>query len=192
MDKLVVTLMSACDEVRAVHVTRLVDAATRRVPFQRKVGAGLTREAFEERLRQGRFGHVGLPETAHMLADAMGLPPAREVRTTIGPVIAERAHESGAIPVQPGQVAGLEQSLVLEAAGVQRVRLEMRMAVGEPEPRDAVVIDGSPPLAMTVSTGVAGDEGTAAVVLACLPLVGALEPGLRTMLDVPIRPPWRG
>src|SRR5439155_21452187 len=42
MDRLPLTLAAACVRVDHVHITRIVDAAKRRVPLRAKVGAGLT------------------------------------------------------------------------------------------------------------------------------------------------------
>ena len=44
MDKLVLTLAAAAQRVDFVRVTRIVDASKRRLPLQKKVGAGLTAE----------------------------------------------------------------------------------------------------------------------------------------------------
>jgi hypothetical protein len=192
MDKLVVTLMSACDEVRGVRVRRILDAARRREPFQRKVGGGLTPEQFERLKQSGGLGHVGLAESAQMLADAMGLGGPRELRETLQPMIAERVVTSDYIRIEPGQVAGIDQTATIAVAGSDRVRMELQMYLGAPDQVDAVSIDGSPPLEMTISTGVPGDSATAAVAVHCAPLVPSLAPGLRTMLDVPLRPPIRG
>jgi 4-hydroxy-tetrahydrodipicolinate reductase len=188
MDKLVVTLMSACSAVERVRVERVVDAATRREPFQRKIGAGITPAEFDERKATGRFGHIGLAESAHMLADVMGAAGRRELRESLEPVMAEKRIRTDYLTVEPGRVAGIHQTLSLASDGVPRVEMDMRMYVGAPRPRDAVRIDGSPSLTQEISSGVAGDAGTVNVAIDCAHLVGRLEPGLRTMLDVPLRP----
>lgn len=188
MDKLVVTLLAACDEVRRVRVRRVLDAARRREPFQRKVGGGLSPAGFESRRRAGTLGHVGLVESALMLADAIGIHAPRTVRETLAPVIAERAVRSEFLRVEPGQVAGIDQTAAIEAEGEERVRMELRMFLGAPRSEDAVTIEGKPRLELAISTGVPGDEATAAIVVHCAPLLPALAPGLRTMLDVPLRP----
>ncbi|MCK4314004.1 hypothetical protein KAW04_04490, partial [Candidatus Bathyarchaeota archaeon] len=42
MDTLVITLTAVCQEIEKIKATRVMNAATRRLPFQRKIGAGLT------------------------------------------------------------------------------------------------------------------------------------------------------
>ncbi|MCH7813561.1 MAG: dihydrodipicolinate reductase, partial [Planctomycetes bacterium] len=61
-----------CERIRGVRAERVVNAATRRGPLQRKVGAGLTIEQFAERVAGGKFGHVGYCESGALLAAKMG------------------------------------------------------------------------------------------------------------------------
>ena len=189
MDKFVVTLMAACETVRAVRVVRVVDASTRRGPFQKKIGAGMSRDAFEQASKGGRMGHIGLAESAHMLGDAMGASRQRRLERELRPVIAERSVSTEHVSVEPGQVAGVHEEIVLQAGGTERVRMELDMFVGAPDPRDTVLVEGTPRLEVEIGSGVAGDEGTVAVVVSCVPLVASLAPGLRTMLEVPLAPP---
>jgi 4-hydroxy-tetrahydrodipicolinate reductase len=192
MDKLVVTLLAVCDTVDRVWVVRVVDARTRRESFQRKIGAGMSQAVFEEGRAAGRLGHVGLAESAHMIADAMRLGPARRLSETLRPKIAAQPVESEFLRVEPGQVSGIDQTATLDVDGVERVRMELKMYLGAPRPRDAVMIEGTPPLETEVASGIPGDGATVAVAVSCAALVRDLRPGLRTMLDVPLRPPAHG
>ena len=187
MDKLVATLLGACQRVDRVEVLRVVDAAGRRGPLQRKVGAGMSVEEFQALAEAGQIGHVGLPESAHMLADVLGLPPDREVTEEIRPKVATKEVKTQFAHVRPGQVAGVDQTARVLVDGRERVRLHLEMYVGAERPVDAVQVEGVPPLSMRIEGGVHGDLATAAVVVNCVPLVRNLAPGLRTMLDVPIR-----
>ena len=126
-----------------------------------------------------------------MLADAMQLRGSRELRETLRPVLADRRIASDHMRIEPGQVAGIDQTASIDIDGEERVRLELQMVLGAPTSEDTVSIDGSPSLEMAISTGVPGDEATAAVAVHCAALAPALAPGLRTMLDVPIRPAAR-
>ena len=187
MDKLVATLLGACRSVDRVRVRRVVDASLRRGPLQKKIGAGITVSEFEDRARAGRIGHVGLAESAHMLADVLGVGAERVVSERLAPRIAERAVRTDFVLVEPGQVAGVEHLVVVEAGGRERVRLALEMFVGAQSSVDEVAIDGSPSLEMTIPGGIHGDQGTANVVVNCACLLDRLAPGLRTMLDVPLR-----
>lgn len=189
MDKLVVTLLAACQSARSVHVRRVLDAGSRRAAFQRKVGAGLTREEFEELRNGGRMGHIGLAESAHMLADAMGLSEKRRLKETLEPVLSEKRIVTEHVVVESGRVAGIHQTAALSIGGDDRVSMQLEMYVGAPQPVDAVVVGGSDGVKMEVESGIPGDAGTVSVVISCAHRIGSLEPGLRTMLDVPLCPP---
>jgi 4-hydroxy-tetrahydrodipicolinate reductase len=187
MDKLVATLMGACRSVESVDVRRVVDAATRREPLQRKVGAGMTKDAFEEVRATGRLGHVGLVESAHMLADVMGASRERLVVESVRPKIAERTVVTEYLSVERGQVAGIEHDVSIHEGAKERVRLALRMFVGARNPGDTITIEGSPSIGTRIRGGIHGDAGTAAIVVNGAGAVRALAPGLRTMLDVPLR-----
>jgi 4-hydroxy-tetrahydrodipicolinate reductase len=187
MDKLVATLISACTRVDRVRAVRVLDPATRRRAFQVKVGVGLSREEFDSRAATGEMGHVGLAESAHLLADVIGVSTTRETRESFEPRIAEAPRRSGELSVAPGHVLGIGQSVTITQEGRERVRLEVEMVVGAEKPGDTVYVEGSPSLEMAVPGGVPGDEATAAVTLNCALRAGELAPGLRTVLDVPLR-----
>jgi 4-hydroxy-tetrahydrodipicolinate reductase len=185
MDKLVATLLTACTRVDRVRAVRVLDAARRRAPFVKKVGAGLTPEEFET--AKDGLGHVGLAESAHLLADVVGVSTKREVRETLAPRIAEATVRAWEITVDRGRVLGVSQSVSIVEGSHERVRLEAELYVGAESPGDTVRVEGSPSLEMTLPGGVPGDEATAAVTLNCALRIDALAPGLRTVLDVPVR-----
>jgi 4-hydroxy-tetrahydrodipicolinate reductase len=49
MDALPIMLTAVCERVDSIRVDRIQDARTRRLPFQKKIGAGLTVEQFQLR-----------------------------------------------------------------------------------------------------------------------------------------------
>ena len=74
MDTLPIALSGLCQEVKHIKVERVIDAAKRRLPFQKKIGAGLTPEEFEDMIEKRIItGHVGLEQSIAMIADALGL-----------------------------------------------------------------------------------------------------------------------
>src|SRR5204863_3877343 len=72
MDALPIALTAVCERVDRVVVNRVQDARLRRLPFQQKIGAGLTIEQFRRRAGEGTIRHVGLTESIAMIADALG------------------------------------------------------------------------------------------------------------------------
>src|SRR4029079_16036321 len=108
MDALPITLTGVCSHVEAITVTRIQDARSRRLPFQQKIGCGLTPAQFQARVDAGTVRHVGLTESIAMIADAMGWTLDR-VTDQITPQLAAAAISSEFLTVQPGQVCGLIQ-----------------------------------------------------------------------------------
>ncbi|NED96533.1 dihydrodipicolinate reductase [Phytoactinopolyspora alkaliphila] len=186
MDYLPVVLAASQRAVHGVAVHRVQDAGLRRLPLQRKVGAGLTVEEFGERVAQGTIRHVGLPESARLVDRALGLG-CTEFTETIDPVIAQARVPLGDSAVDTGHVLGIDQLVVARRNGVEVIRLHLQMAVGLPDPRDVITIDGDPGLE-TVIRGLHGDSATAAVVVNSLGRVRVAPPGLRTADEIPASP----
>jgi 2,4-diaminopentanoate dehydrogenase len=53
MDSLPIFLTAVCQDVKKITVNRIQDAAARRIPFLKKIGAGLTFEQFEMKKAEG-------------------------------------------------------------------------------------------------------------------------------------------
>ena len=189
MDALPLMLTAPCAEVRAIRVLRIVDAARRRGPLQHKVGAGLTPEQFEARVREGTVRHVGLPESLHMLATSLGWQ-LDKMDDTIGPMVAEQPITTEFVQVAAGQVAGVHQVARGFMGGREVLNLELRMYVGAAEPQDTIEIDGDPPVHMTIAGGLHGDIATAALVVNSIPGVMRAGPGLASMRDISLAHYW--
>jgi len=183
MDALPIALTGVCESVRTIDVDRVQDARIRRLPFQKKIGAGLTRDEFMEKVKDGSVRHVGLAESITMIGDAMGWKLDR-VTDDIEPKIADKRVTSDFIVVEPGHVAGIIQDGVGYRKGAPVIRLHMEAYLGAPESYDAVRITGNPPLSMKIAGGVHGDIATASITVNSIPKVLAAAPGLRTMRDV--------
>jgi len=72
MDKLAITLSSVSQRIEHVKCIRVVDAIKRRLPLQKKIGAGMTVEEFRAQVAAGVIKHHGLPESIAMVGDALG------------------------------------------------------------------------------------------------------------------------
>jgi len=185
MDTLPVALTAISREVRKLTVLRYQDARPRRLPFQKKIGAGTTPEEFEEKKRSGVLRHVGLTESMHLIAGRMGWRLDR-TEDVIEPVIAAREVSSQEIAVKPGMAAGVFQIGRGYVGGEEKIRLEFRACLGEEEVQDTIILEGTPPLRFTAPEGVNGDVATCAILTNSIPVVVAAPPGLRTMADLPL------
>jgi 4-hydroxy-tetrahydrodipicolinate reductase len=185
MDALPIMLTGVCESVQKVHVDRIQDARIRRLPFQQKIGSGLTPKAFQARVDAGTVRHVGLAESITMIADALGWTLDR-VTDDIAPKIAETPVSSQFLNVEAGQVCGLIQDGVGYRDGEPVITLHMEAYLGAPESYDAVQIEGTPPLRMKLAGGVHGDIATASIAVNSIPRVLAAPPGLHTMRSLPL------
>ena len=171
-------------EVKRVHGVRVVDTRTRRHALQMKTGAGLTKEAFVGRVNNGGFGHVGLKESAALLALGCGMGKVDRVSESVEPVISDRELEA-AVLVQKGQVAGIHQIARAYKNGAEVVTLDLTIAIGAENPRDEIRLDTDPPLELIVKGGTPGDTATAWASVHAVRQLIALSPGLKTVLDLP-------
>jgi hypothetical protein len=185
MDALPIGLTGVCERVEAVRVDRIQDARIRRLPFQQKIGAGLTREQFQKKVDDGSVRHVGLAESISMIAEAFGWKLDR-ITDEIQPRMATETVASEYLAVDPGYVCGIVQDGVGYRNGNPVITLHMEAYLGAPESYDAVEIDGSPTLRMKLAGGVHGDIATASIVVNSLPKILDAAPGLHTMRDMPL------
>jgi hypothetical protein len=185
MDALPIALTGVCERVDAIHVNRVQDARVRRLPFQQKIGAGLTREQFQRKVDDASVRHVGLAESVSMIADALGWKLDR-ITDEIQPKMATETVASEYLAVDPGYVCGIVQDGIGYRDGKPVIRLHMEAYLGAPESFDSVDIMGSPALKMKIAGGVHGDIATASMVVNSLPKILEVRPGLHTMRDMPL------
>jgi hypothetical protein len=185
MDALPITLTGVCERVDAIRIDRVQDARIRRLPFQQKIGTGLTREQFQKKVDDASVRHVGLAESVSMIADALGWKLDR-ITDEIQPKMATETVASEFLAVDAGYVCGIVQDGIGYRNGVPVITLHMEAYLGAPESFDSVEITGSPALKMMVAGGVHGDIATASIVVNSLPKILEVAPGLHTMRDMPI------
>jgi 2,4-diaminopentanoate dehydrogenase len=185
MDALALTLTAPCARVRRISVTRVVDAAARKLPLQRRVGAGLNLGQFRRAVTEGTVRHVGLVESAHMIAGALGWKLER-VDETLEPAIAPRDLDTEYLRIPAGAAAGIRQAVRAYRGGELAISLDLQVYVGAESPRDHVLVDGDPPVDATITGGVNGETATAAILLNSLPRVLAGPAGVLTVKDLPL------
>ncbi len=167
MDKLVVTLAAVSQRIDHVKALRIVDASTRRLPLQKKIGAGLSIDEFRSQVAAGSIKHVGLPESVAMVADTLNLP-VDQITETIEPMEARERVQTEFLTVEAGQAAGVHQIARGLAAG------------------DSIELKGHPDIRLVIPGGSPGDIATASVVVNSIPVILDAPAGLRTARDLPI------
>ena len=185
MDTLPIALTAVCERVDRVVVNRVQDARIRRLPFQQKIGAGLTTEQFQKKVDDGSVRHVGLTESIAMIADALGWTLDR-ITDDIQPKLASVTISSEFLAVDPGYVCGIVQDGIGYRKREPVIKLHMEAYLGSPETYDSLDIEGSPNLSMRINGGIHGDVATASIVVNSIPKVLEAAPGLHTMRDLPL------
>jgi 4-hydroxy-tetrahydrodipicolinate reductase len=185
MDALPIALTAVCARVDRIVVNRIQDARARRLPFQQKIGAGMTTEQFQRQVADGSVRHVGFTESIAMIADALGWTLDR-ITDNVEPKLASVTTSSEFLAVDPGYVSGIVQEGIGYRKGEPAIRLHMEAYLGAPETYDSIEIEGSPRIALKVAGGIHGDIATTSIVINSIPRVLAAAPGLHTMRDLPL------
>ncbi|MFH1475997.1 MAG: dihydrodipicolinate reductase [Verrucomicrobiota bacterium] len=184
MDFFPCIMTAVCQRVDRIRISRIQDAAARRIPFQQKIGAGLTLAEFKAKVAAGTLRHVGLTESMHMIARHLGWKLDRTTES-LNPVIANRKIRSGHKPIMSGQACGVEQIGRAMCKGREIIKLHFCAAVGKGKSFDRVEIIGEPSFTTIIPGGVNGDIATCAITINAIRSIVKAAPGLRTMIDLP-------
>jgi hypothetical protein len=188
MDALPLSLTAICQRVDRIQVMRVINASTRRGPFQAKIGSGMSVEDFQAKMAAGRMGHVGLPESVGMVFSTLGQQLLR-YESTVEPVVADRRVKTDYFDVQPGQVKGLKQVARGYGENGEFLTLTFLAALEAGDEADTIKVTGLPNLEVTLK-GTNGDIATVAIAVNAIRRVSEAEPGLVTMKDLPIVTCW--
>lgn len=184
LDVLPICLTGVNRSVERIYGERVVDATTRRMPLQRKIGSGMEPDSFRRLFKEGKAGHAGFQESLALIAHALGwsLGPIQE---TCEPVIADHDIQTEFFQVKQGETCGLHQ--IVEAVGDgQAIKLDLKMYLDAKDPHDAVHIQGDPEIRVRVDGGIAGDHATVAAMINAVPRLVKTKPGVRLMTDLPV------
>ncbi|MGQ9551263.1 MAG: NAD(P)H-dependent amine dehydrogenase family protein [Candidatus Bathycorpusculaceae bacterium] len=187
MDTLIIALTGPCQKIEKITAARVMNAAARRVPFQKKIGVGLTTEEFRQKVRDREItGHVGLEQSIAMVASALGWNLDKIVNEGVEPVIAEQTVRSEAITVKAGNILGLRQKAKGLMKNKEIIILDFQAYIGAKEESDAITIEGVPMIDLKIKPCIHGDLGTVAMIVNAIPKVINGPPGLLTMKDLPV------
>lgn len=182
MDALPIALSGICERVDSIRIERIQDAGIRRLPFQRKIGAGLSKEEFGRQSQEGKIRHVGFRESIDMIADTFHWKLDR-ITDEVRPKIAVKKVSSAYAKVNKGFVSGIVQDGIGYRNGKALITLHLEAYLGAPDSHDATTIEGSPRLTMRVD-GVHGDISTISMTVNAIPRILTAPPGLRSMRDL--------
>ncbi|MHA1689836.1 MAG: NAD(P)H-dependent amine dehydrogenase family protein [Promethearchaeota archaeon] len=186
MDYLPLILTGPCARVDKIEVIRQINASNRRLPFQKKIGAGLTREEFTQKIKDGSItGHVGLEQSLAMIAAGLNWKLNRIEIEESKPIISEDGVSSEFIKVKAGNASGLTQKARALMDGEEKISLDFRAWLGAPEEFDSITITGIPSFTQKITPCVHGDIGTISIIIKSIPRVIDAPAGLILMKDLP-------
>jgi 4-hydroxy-tetrahydrodipicolinate reductase len=190
LDLLIITLTGACADVQAISARRVNDLAPYGPSVLATQGVGLTPEDFNKGIENGTVvGHIGFPESIHMIASAVGWTIDR-IEEERKPIISTVSRETPFMVVQPGQVAGCLHRAVAYRGDMAVVTLNHPQQIHPHaegvETGDVIEITGTPNLRFVGTPEIPGGVGTCALAVNMIPRVLNARPGLYSMADLPV------
>ncbi len=191
MDLLVIMLTGVCRSVRSVRVERVNSLSPFGPAVLEEQGVGLSPDEFRRRAGSGELaGHVGFIQSIGMVCDALGWKLDRDIEQKMSPLSTGVERSTSYITVPPGQVAGCNMSAVGMVGGKRALEYFHPQQI-EPHAEgtdtgDYIVIDGEPTIRLQIKPEIPGGIGTAALCVNMIPLVLKTDPGLKTMIDLPV------
>jgi 4-hydroxy-tetrahydrodipicolinate reductase len=194
LDALIVMWSSVCLRVDRIEAQRVNDLS----PFGPTVmvgqGVGTTVEEFERGVADGSIvGHIGFPESIHLIGKAFGWE-IDEVVETREPIVTSVERSTPHVRVAAGDVCGCRHvgkgysngELKIELVHPQQIHPE---AEGQ-ETGDYIRIIGDPEVNMVNAPEIPGGKGTYASTGNYIPLIGAAPAGMLTVVDMPLPRFW--
>ncbi len=190
LDLLVVLLSGGNHQVERIEASRINDLSPYGPTVMQTQGVGSTLEEFNAGLADGSIvGHVGFPESIHMISDALGLGVDRIVQTR-EPIISKVYRETPHVKVQPGMVAGCAHTGIGYRGDKEVIKLihpqQIHPELEQQETGDYIHIYGKPEIHMSIKPEIAGGIATEGLAVNMIPHVVAATPGLKRMIDLPV------
>lgn len=190
MDLLVVCLTGCMVDVEDIEAKRVNSLSPFGPAVMDEQGVGLTVDEFNKGVKNGNLaGHVGFAESIRMIGDAIGWKidkfeqQMKPIVTTI-----DRKSPHGFAPA--GNVAGVNmtgQGYVDDKVRIQMIHpQQIEPEMEGTQTGDYITIKGRPEINMSIKPEVEGGLGTIAMCVNMIPHVINAEPGLKTMIDLPV------
>ncbi|MBV1756740.1 MAG: NADP-binding protein [Dethiosulfatibacter sp.] len=190
MDLLAVCLTGCMTDVQSIECKRVNSLS----PFGPKVmeeqGVGITKEEFLAGVKNDTLsGHVGFPESVHMIADAIGWK-VDKFEQQMDPIMTTVDRKSKYGFAKAGNVTGVNMrgqgyvngELKIDMKHPQQIEPEMEGT----QTGDYITIKGTPEVNMSIKPEVDGGLGTIAMCVNMIPHIINAAPGLKTMIDLPV------
>ena len=187
MDLVPLLLTGICRRVDSIKVTRIIDFSPFGPSIQKNIGIGMTPQEFKEGITKGRLPlHIGLPESAYMLAAGLDWKITKVEETRDAVYAKHPLKIAGYITVKKGNVVGFNHRCFAYKNGKKTITLEELGRVNPKEEyKNIITIEGDPKLTEWVNVP-RGNITTTSHAVNLIPALLKTAPGLRTMLDVPV------
>jgi hypothetical protein len=190
LDLLVVALSGGSHTVTGIEASRVNDLSPYGPTVMKSQGVGTTPEAFRAGVADGSIvGHVGFPESIHMISEALGLGVDR-IEQSREPIISKVHRQTPHVVVEPGMVAGCAHIGVGYCGDKEVIRLihpqQIHPQLENQDTGDYINIYGKPEIHMSIKPEIAGGIATMGVAVNMIPHVVAATPGLKRMIDLPV------
>lgn len=190
MDLLAVMFTGCCIDVEHVTCRRVNSLSPFGPAVMEEQGIGITVDEFKKGVEtKSLSGHVGFPESIHMIADAIGWK-VDDIKQSMEPIVTDVYRKSPYGEAKAGDVAGCAMKGFGYVDGELKIEMDHPQQI-EPEQvgidtGDYVIIKGTPNVNMANKPEIPGGIGTIAMCVNMIPHVINSRPGLKTMLDLPV------
>lgn len=190
MDLLVVCLTGCMTDVEYIQAKRVNSLSPFGPAVMEEQGVGITVEEFNKGVKDGTLaGHVGFSESVNMIADAIGWK-IDKFEQQMKPIITKIDRKSPYGFAKAGNVAGVNMTGQGYVDGEVKIDMIHPQQI-EPEMEgtftgDYITIKGTPEVNMSIKPEIEGGLGTIAMCVNMIPHVINADPGLKTMIDLPV------
>lgn len=190
MDSLVLMMTACMVDVEEITSRRVNSLSPFGPAVMEEQGIGISVSEFEERKANHTMsGHVGFAESVGLMAEGMGLTVS-EFSQDMHPITTDVDRKSPYGFAAAGSCAGVSMTAEAVLSNGMKVHMQHPQQI-EPEQvgvqtGDYVIIKGTPSVNMLNSPEVEGGLGTIAMCVNMIPQVINADPGLVTMIDLPL------
>lgn len=190
LDTLVVVLTAACRKIEKIKAVRINDLSPFGTTVMKTQGVGISEKEFYEGLENGSIvGHIGFKQSIPLVAKALGIA-IDHIEEFREPIISKTYRKTPYAEVKPGMVAGCRHIAYGKFKGKVVITMEHPQQV-LPELEniktgDYIEIQGDPNLSLSITPETPGGIGTIALAVNMIPQVISANPGLKTMIDLPL------
>ena len=190
MDLLALCLSGAMTNVTKVTCKRVNSLSPFGETVMEEQGVGITVEEFDKGVAEGTLaGHVGFAESIGMIADGLGLE-VDGFQQQMKPIVTTIDRKSPYGFAAAGHLAGVNMTgqglkggeVIIDMIHPQQIEPEME----DTHTGDYITLEGDPRIEMSITPEINGGVGTIAMCINCIPQVINADPGVITMLDIPV------